>query len=426
MGCGGGGCLYDREILSDPDSPKPRDADQAVPPGVNDPVPAEADPAADDDSTLDDAATEYEVEHAWEVFKTRFLTRRTMYISIGFIIVVFAFLYGVLPQLPGLQESLETVRHNGDRTWLFVAFCMELLSYAAYIWFFRAVFIDQVPIIGWIGSYRISMAGVAATRLLGAAGAGGVALTFWAVRKAGMGRRESVSYLVAFYVILYGIFMFALLIDGILLRTGAVPGSAPFGVTVIPAAFGGLVILIFLLALAVPHNLERVASRWASGRGRVAAIAQKAVAVPALIGEGTRVALQLARRGDAGLLGALGWWAFDIATLWACFRAFGDAPPLAVLVMGYYVGMVANIIPTPGGIGAVEGGMIGSFIAFGVSAGNATAAVLAYRVFAFLMPTIPGMVAFVRLRRDVALWESEGATIQSKATPAGASDPPAA
>ncbi|MGH2906695.1 MAG: lysylphosphatidylglycerol synthase transmembrane domain-containing protein [Solirubrobacterales bacterium] len=359
-----------------------------------------------------------QVEQAWERFKTTIFSRRTLLFAILFVVAVFAFLYGVLPQLPGLQDSLEKVRDDGDRSWLAAAFAFELLSYASYIWLFRAVFIDRIPIIGWLGSYRISMAGVAATRLFGAAGAGGIALTFWAVRKAGMGRRMSVSYLVAFYVILYAIFMFALLIDGFLLRWGLIPGAAPFGVTVVPALFGALVIFVFLLMIFVPGNLERMAARWSSGRGRAAVVAQRAAAVPALIGHGTRVALQLIRRGDPGLLGALGWWAFDIATLWACFKAFGDSPTLGVLIMGYFVGMIANIIPTPGGVGAVEGGMIGTFVAFDVNFGNAAAAVLAYRVFAFLMPTIPGLIAFIRLRKTAAEWQDETATIQSEVSPA--------
>lgn len=383
--------------------------------------PWEADEAArvDLEQLLEDDADEGDedqVEQAWEVFKKNFFSRRTLFFAIAFIVLVLAFLYGVLPQLPGLQDSLNKVRNDGDRTWLFVAFCMELLSYASYIWLFRAVFLDRIPIIGWLGSYRISMAGVAATRLFGAAGAGGIALTFWAVRKAGMGKRESVSYIVAFYVILYAIFMVALVVDGILLRTRLIPGTSPFGVTVVPAIFGGLVILVFLLALAIPGNLERLAARWSTGRGRAAKIAQKAAAVPALIGQGTRVAIGLVRRGDVGLLGAVGWWAFDIATLWACFKAFGDSPPLGVLIMGYFVGMIANIIPTPGGVGGVEAGMVGTFVAFGVGFGNATAAVLAYRVFAFLMPTIPGVIAFIRLRGTAAIWQSENATIKSKVT----------
>ncbi|MFY9487872.1 MAG: lysylphosphatidylglycerol synthase transmembrane domain-containing protein [Solirubrobacterales bacterium] len=379
----------------------------------------EADDQLEDELDLDgESGGEDEVEQAWERFRRTALSRRAVFLLIVFIVVVFAFLYGVLPQLPGLQSSVDRVRHDGDRSWLAAAFVLELLSYASYVWLFRAVFIRKIPRIGWTGSYRISMAGVAATRLFGAAGAGGIALTFWAVRKAGMGRRMSVSYLVAFYVILYGIFMFVLVVDGILLRTGVVPGDAPFGVTVIPAIFGGLVMTLFLLALLVPGNIERMATRWSTGRGRFARIALKASTVPALIGQGTRVAIGIVRRGDIGLLGALGWWAFDIATLWACFEAFGDSPAIAVLVMGYFVGMIANIIPTPGGVGAVEGGMIGTFAAFNVDLYTATTAVLAYRVFAFIMPTLPGLVAFVNLRRTVSKWQDEDATIKSEVLPA--------
>lgn len=357
-----------------------------------------------------------QVEQAWENFKRRLFSRNALIFAIGFIVIVLAFFYVVVPQLPDLQKSLRTIRDEGDRTWLFVAFCMELLSYASYIWFFRAMFLKQIPVIGWIGSYRISMAGVAATRLLGAAGAGGIALTFWAVRKAGMGKRMSVSYLVAFYVILYAIFMITLVVDGILLRARVIPGTAPFGVTVVPAVFAAIVILIFLLALAIPGNLERLAAHWSEGRGRVAGIARRAAAVPALIGQGTRVAVDFVRSGNPGIFGALGWWAFDIATLWAAFKAFGLAPAIGVLVMGYFVGMIANIIPTPGGVGATEAGMIGTYAAFGVPLALATAAVLTYRVFAFLMPTIPGAIAFVRLRGTVAEWEEKNATIKSKAT----------
>lgn len=402
-----GGDLYDRQTLTESDFPPPEKHD----PDLEDELDEDEDGADDD-----------QVEQAWERFKSTFFSRRTLIIGISFIVVVLAFLYVVLPQLPGLQNSLKTVRDEGDRRWLAAAFVLELLSYASYIWLFRAVFIEKIPIIGWRGSYNISMAGVAATRLLGAAGAGGVALTFWAVRKAGMGRRLSISYLVAFYVILYGVFMVALVVDGVLLRAGVIPGTNPFGVTVVPAVFGGLVITLFLLALLIPSNLERIAARWTSGRGKVSKVASRIAAIPALIGQGTRVALKLMRRGDLGLLGALGWWVFDIATLWACFQAFGESPAIGVLVMGYFVGMIANIIPTPGGVGAVEGGMIGSYLAFGVPEKDAILAVLAYRVFAFIMPTIPGIVAFIRLRATTAVWHAahvaeQRATIQSKAAP---------
>jgi uncharacterized protein (TIRG00374 family) len=132
-------------------------------------------------------------------------------------------------------------------------------------------------------------------------------------------------------------------------------------------------------------------------------------AFPATTGAGVRCALDLIRSRDPHLLGALAWWAFDIATLWACFHAFGAAPPKGVIVMSYLVGMFGNTLPLPGGIGGVDGGMIGAFTVFGVDVQVAIVAVLAYRAFSFWLPTLPGAVAYLQLRRTVQRWRTEAA-----------------
>jgi hypothetical protein len=54
-----------------------------------------------------------------------------------------------------------------------------------------------------------------------------------------------------------------------------------------------------------------------------------------------------ARRADAcardpALVGAFLWWAFDIAVLCACFKAFGESPPGGVIVMGYLTGTLGT------------------------------------------------------------------------------------
>jgi uncharacterized protein (TIRG00374 family) len=121
-----------------------------------------------------------------------------------------------------------------------------------------------------------------------------------------------------------------------------------------------------------------------------------------------RTAIDLVRTRDVNLLGAIAWWGFDIAVLWACFHAFGGSPPTAVVIMAYFVGMLANTLPLPGGIGGVDGGMIGAFSAFGVPVPLAVVAVLAYRGFAFWLPTLPGAVAYLQLRRTVARWRARG------------------
>ncbi len=101
--------------------------------------------------------------------------------------------------------------------------------------------------------------------------------------------------------------------------------------------------------------------------------------MPALAASGVRTAIELIRERDAGLLGALAWWGFDISVLWAMFHAFGSPPPFTVIWMAYFVGMLGNLLPLPGGLGGVEGGMIGAFAAFGVDFNLAVLAVLSYR-----------------------------------------------
>jgi uncharacterized protein (TIRG00374 family) len=122
-----------------------------------------------------------------------------------------------------------------------------------------------------------------------------------------------------------------------------------------------------------------------------------------------RTAISLVRSRDPYLLGALAWWAFDIAVLWASFHAFGSVPPTAVIVMAYFVGMVGNTLPLPGGIGGVDGGMIGAFSAFGVPVEVSVVSVLAYRGIAFWLPTLPGAFAYLQLRRTVHRWQTSEA-----------------
>ena len=52
--------------------------------------------------------------------------------------------------------------------------------------------------------------------------------------------------------------------------------------------------------------------------------------------------------------------------LWATFRAFGSAPPLAVVWIGYLIGELGGLIPVPGGIGGVDAGLVDSFVLYNV------------------------------------------------------------
>jgi uncharacterized protein (TIRG00374 family) len=95
--------------------------------------------------------------------------------------------------------------------------------------------------------------------------------------------------------------------------------------------------------------------------------------------------------------GAIGYWAFDNAVLWVCFRALGHPPPIAVVASGYLIGQLGSALPLPAGIGGVDLGLIGTFALFHVPLASATAAVLTYRAIQVWVPALLGGVSLARL-----------------------------
>jgi uncharacterized protein (TIRG00374 family) len=328
--------------------------------------------------------------------------RRTIAFSL-FVLAAIAFLYFVLPQIGGVKEAAEHVS-EGDRVWLAVALAIEIASIWSYVALFHGVHVPPGSPLTHGDSYLITMAGLAATRLFAAAGAGGVALTAWALRRSGMQRREVAQRMIGFLVLLYGVYLAAMLVCGIGLRSGLFSGPDPWAVTVLPALIAGAVI-VFVLALAfVPADMEARMEQMAMSRPRLARLLRPLALGPTSMRGGVRFAIHKAFHPDLAMVGAITWWAFNIGVLWAAFHAFGEPPPLAVLVQAFFVGMLGNLLPLPGGIGGVDGGMIGALAAFGVDAGLAVLAVLAYRLLAFWLPTVPGVVAYFQLRRRVQDW----------------------
>lgn len=133
---------------------------------------------------------------------------------------------------------------------------LEAMSFLGYVALFRGVFVRGGSRIGWRASYEITMAGLAATRLLASAGAGGVALTAWALRRSGLEPRIVACRMIAFMALLYGVYMGMLVICGLGLYLGVFPGANPFAITMIPAIFGATVILIFLAVSLLPGKFR--------------------------------------------------------------------------------------------------------------------------------------------------------------------------
>ncbi len=282
--------------------------------------------------------------------------------------------------------------------WAAAGAAFELLSLASYVALLAHVSGRATPRIGARESAQITLAGAAATRLLPTAGAGGIALALWTLRRAGLPARAARRTLLVFLTLLYSVFLVAIVISGGALALGLAHAHGPARLAAAPA-----------LAALVAIGLALLIAR----RAELAAGGARLRAATRLLGDALRDARRLAGRRDARLLGAVGYWAFDAAVLWAMLHAFGAEPALPVVALAYLVGQLANTAPIPG---SVSGGMTGVLVALGVPAEAALPSVLAYRAIAIWVPFPIALAAVPRLRATVARWahETAGQRVQAQ------------
>ena len=390
------------------------------PPGAAE-VKEELPPIGTIDEDLHDEAEDLQVSGIASLLHDR---RKLATAGLLFVVGI-AGVYLVIPKLVGIDESLARL-HEATWYWVALAVLFNVAAFAAYVALFRGILggsqQDEVRRrLDIKASYQITMAGLAATRIFSAGGAGGIVLTYWALRKAGMHRRRSACRMVAFLVLTYVPYLSALVVFGVLLRTGMLPGNDPVGGTIVPAAVAAVAMGLLGLVALIPGDFERRLRDFSRGYRRTR-WATRIARGPATLATGVRTAIDYIghpRRGALAVMGAAGCWAANIAVLWASFEAFGGNVPVGVLVQGFFVGMAANLVPSPaGGVGSVDAGMIGAFVLFGIPSGIVFPAVLTYRVIAFWLPIPPGLVAYFQFRRTVARWEEERGvyTSQSKVT----------
>jgi uncharacterized membrane protein YbhN (UPF0104 family) len=286
--------------------------------------------------------------------------------------------------------------------WAAAGIAFECISLGGYVLLLSLVAGRATPRVNARVSAQITFAGAAATRLLPTAGAGGAALALWTLRRAGLKNQAAAKTLLSFLVLLYAVFLTAIVAAGAALTLGLVSGHGPAALSVIPAAFAIVAICVALGLAFVAPDARVTRSRFGA---RLATGAQT-------VGAGVRDACHLVGSGDFRLVGALAYWAFDAAVLWAMLHAFGAAPVLPVVAIAYFVGQAANTVPIPG---SVSGGIAGVLIAFGIPAEIALPAVLAYRTVSVWLPTPIAVAALPRLRSTIARWGREDAPVAASA-----------
>ena len=318
-------------------------------------------------------------------FDLRLLARRTLQI-----VAVLAVVGLIVVLAPGLGE----VRHKlagADPAWIGLAIALEGLSGVSYVLMFRPIFCRHMP---WRTTGEIAWSTLAMRSILPASGAGGLALGAWILHEGGMPAERIARRSVAFFLIKSSVNFVAVAVIGTLMAVGVFGSHQSLLLTALPAAAATIVIGLVLLIprLHIGEGPEEDAGRVT----RFVAHARKA-----LIG-GTAEAVQILRSGNwLVIAGSIGYWAFDNAVLWATFKAFGYSPEIAILLMGYLIGQLGGLLPIPGGIGGIDGGLFGALVVYGTPAATTAAAVLAYRVILFWLPLVVGALAFLSLRRGL-------------------------
>jgi uncharacterized membrane protein YbhN (UPF0104 family) len=285
--------------------------------------------------------------------------------------------------------------------WGVVAACalLEMASLGGYVLLLHRVVSGASPRLRLRHSYDITLAGTAATRLLPTAGLGGAAVTVWALRSRGVDPRELAERLIAFLLLLYSVYMGALALCGGAVATGllSVPGGR--GIGLVALAVGLAVPLLVLGLAAAPKLLTQVARAGSRSPGRLASLADRAERYSPVLRSGLLRSLGELRRPHPALLGALAWWGFDMAVLFALLHAFGASPGITTVVLAYFLGTLFNVVPLPG---SLSGGLAGMLVALGLAAAPALAAVLAYRAVAVWLPAAAGALSLARLRTSIA------------------------
>jgi uncharacterized membrane protein YbhN (UPF0104 family) len=323
---------------------------------------------------------EIEAEPLPEEFSASRLKRSLL--ILGAIVVAVVALIVLVPGLGSLRD-----RFNGAQPgWLAIAAVLQLGSCASYVLVFRAVFCQRMS---WSTSAEIGLSELGANSVFSIGGAGGLALGAWILRRGGLPASYIARRTVAFFLLTSLANVGFLALGGALLATGVLHGSPMVILGLVPAVAG---VLAIALAVGVRPLANVLVRRW---------MKERLVAAAEAVGDGVDEALRLLRSGDpAILLGAAGYMLFDVAMLGVCFTAFGnEVPPAGVLLVAYLIGQLGGLIPIPGGIGGVDGGLIGTLVLYGVDAGDAAVAVIAYRGLLLAIPALLGLPALAILRK---------------------------
>jgi uncharacterized protein (TIRG00374 family) len=303
------------------------------------------------------------------------------------LLIFFGLIVALLFAVPGLRSAGRTMV-DANPGWVIVGILLELLSCAGYVVLFELVFARLRRRL----ASRLSLSELAINSVVSAGGLGGLALGAWVLRTGGAPIKRIAERTLVLYLLTSAVNVAAVAVLGVLMGLGVISGSTNPLLTFLPAS-AAIAVIAGTLGLATwargaLHREELKRRRWA--------------VLAAVLSEGVEDVLRLIRAREWRLWGAVFYWLFDNLVLLVCFYAYGHTPAVGAVLLAYLIGMLANALPIPGGLGVVEGGVFAMLLAYGERpASLVLAAVLTYRAIALWVPSIIGTAAFWSLRSEI-------------------------
>jgi uncharacterized membrane protein YbhN (UPF0104 family) len=289
---------------------------------------------------------------------------------------------GLLLAIPGLRGVGRAVT-DMNAGWLALGVGLEVLSCLGYVLAFLQVF-ERAP---FRFGARVALSELAFGGAVSLGGAGSLVVGGWLLVERGASFERVAERSAVLFLLTSAINVITLVLAGIGLFTGLLPGPQKPLLSIVPAAVGAAVFAFFLV---LPRVSEAFAGKRAPGKVRTGLL------------EAARSIHDTERllfAPDWRIVGAIGYLWFDIGVLLACFAALGHVPPLASVVLAYQLGYLSNFVPIPGNIGVLDASFVGLLVLYGVNATRAAAATIVYHAIALWVPAMWGTIAFLLLRR---------------------------
>jgi uncharacterized membrane protein YbhN (UPF0104 family) len=270
--------------------------------------------------------------------------------------------------------------------WVVAVFVLQLLSVLSFVVALRGAFDRRL---GWRESFDVGVVEESANVFLPSGGSGGLALGAVILIRSGIPTAFAVSRSAVLFLVTSAVSGFALVIFGGLEAIGVLPGDASLVATLLPAAIGGAIILaIIFLPRAIPQM----------DREKGGKVHHALASAQAWLREAVDKSIELVfSREMLLILGAIGYYGFDVASMGAAFEALGGGgPALGLFVLAYTIGHAGAIVPLPG---SAEGGLLGAFTLYGSAVSLSAGGILLYRVFHAGVPFLLGALGLADMGR---------------------------